>query len=427
MSPNDQAPASEPLPEVLGRVELRHLVALRAVAAERSFGKAAGRLGYTQSAVSQQIAALERAVGERLFERPGGPKPVTLTRAGELLLGHAEGILDRVAAAEADLAGYRAGRAGHLTIGTFQSVSVEVLPVLLPRLRSVSPDLTVAMSEEDEQDELLRRLGIGELDLTFVVAPVAAFFLVFLPASAAGAASVGASAAAGAALVAVFLRLRFFLPVFFFVAFFLALFFFVAFFLALFFLALFFLATFFLATFLVAFFLVAFFFVAFFLVAFLAAFFFVAFFFAAFLAIGVLLGVTCGTADEDESVRHPHAHTRLRLYRNHAALCLSKHRRSCATTRQHVPATIQTQRHFASDGASIVRHAAPRSTARHTARALSRHAPRRARRDPRARLRERRRARAGLPGLRGARGVGAGAGGARGGRGRRESGRNGRR
>ena len=173
MSSNDQVSASEPLPEVLGRVELRHLVALRAVAAERSFGKAAGRLGYTQSAVSQQIAALERAVGERLFERPGGPKPVTLTRAGELLLGHAEGILDRVAAAEADLAGYRAGRAGHLTIGTFQSVSVEVLPVLLPRLRSVSPDLTVAMSEEDEQDELLRRLGIGELDLTFVVAPVA--------------------------------------------------------------------------------------------------------------------------------------------------------------------------------------------------------------------------------------------------------------
>ncbi|MCB1004193.1 MAG: LysR family transcriptional regulator [Acidimicrobiales bacterium] len=172
MSSNDQVSASEPLPEVLGRVELRHLVALRAVAAERSFGKAAGRLGYTQSAVSQQIAALERAVGERLFERPGGPKPVTLTRAGELLLGHAEGILDRVAAAEADLAGYRAGRAGHLTIGTFQSISVEVLPILLHRLRDQRPDISVSLVEEDEQANLTRALAAGELDLSFVVAPL---------------------------------------------------------------------------------------------------------------------------------------------------------------------------------------------------------------------------------------------------------------
>lgn len=182
MTANDQSdPAGDvadashdapPLPEVLGRVELRHLQALRAVAAERSFGRAATRLGYTQSAVSQQIAALERAVGESLFDRPGGPKPVTLTRAGELLLGHAEAILDRVAAAEADLAGYRAGRVGHLTIGTFQSVSVEVLPVLITRLRREYPDLQLAMVEEEHQDELLRRLAAGELDLTFAVAAV---------------------------------------------------------------------------------------------------------------------------------------------------------------------------------------------------------------------------------------------------------------
>ena len=55
-------------------IELRHLLALEAVASEGSFGKAATSLGYTQSAVSQQIAMLERIVGQRLIERPGGSR-----------------------------------------------------------------------------------------------------------------------------------------------------------------------------------------------------------------------------------------------------------------------------------------------------------------------------------------------------------------
>ena len=67
-------------------VELRHFAALEAVAQSASFGRAAARLGYTQSAVSQQIQMLERIVGQKLVERPGGPKPVSLTEAGEVLL-----------------------------------------------------------------------------------------------------------------------------------------------------------------------------------------------------------------------------------------------------------------------------------------------------------------------------------------------------
>src|SRR3954447_25931703 len=102
----------------LPELDLRMLVALRAVAEHRSFGRAAARLGYTQSAISQQIAALERVVGEPVFDRPGGPKPVVLTRAGELLLAHAEVVLDRVREAEADLASYRSGRLGRLAVGT---------------------------------------------------------------------------------------------------------------------------------------------------------------------------------------------------------------------------------------------------------------------------------------------------------------------
>ena len=56
-------------------LDLRHLVALKAIADEGSFGRAAEKLGYTQSAISQQIATLERIVGLRLIERPGGPRP----------------------------------------------------------------------------------------------------------------------------------------------------------------------------------------------------------------------------------------------------------------------------------------------------------------------------------------------------------------
>src|SRR5918995_3854309 len=101
-------------------VELRHLAALQAIAEEGSFGRAARRLGYTQSAVSQQLAMLERLVGERLVERPGGPRPVTLTEAGELLVRHAEAIVARLEAARADLEALSAGGAGSLRVGTYQ-------------------------------------------------------------------------------------------------------------------------------------------------------------------------------------------------------------------------------------------------------------------------------------------------------------------
>ena len=82
-------------------VEIRHLAALEAVSNEGSFGRAATKLGYTQSAISQQIATLERIVDVRLVERPGGPRPVSLTEAGQLLLRHTEGILARLQAAQA--------------------------------------------------------------------------------------------------------------------------------------------------------------------------------------------------------------------------------------------------------------------------------------------------------------------------------------
>lgn len=109
-------------------VEVRHLAALRAVAREGSFGGAALALGYTQSAVSQQIATLERAVGERLVERPGGPRRVSLTEAGAVLLRHAERIVAGMEAAWADVRAVASGEAGEIRVGTYQSVGARILP-----------------------------------------------------------------------------------------------------------------------------------------------------------------------------------------------------------------------------------------------------------------------------------------------------------
>ncbi len=153
-------------------VEVRHLAALRAVAEEGTFGRAARRLGFTQSAISQQISALERIVGQPLFERPGGPRPVSLTPAGELLVPHAVAVLERIVTAESELERFVSGTSGRVRIGTFQSVSVRILPGLVTTLQEVHPGVTVAPRECDDQEETLEWLRDGDLDLAFVVEPI---------------------------------------------------------------------------------------------------------------------------------------------------------------------------------------------------------------------------------------------------------------
>src|SRR5919198_2229169 len=153
-------------------VELRHFLALEAVARTGSFGKAARALGYTQSAVSQQIATLERQVGQKLVERPGGPKPVSLTEAGRLLLTHAEAIAARVAAAQADLTALGDGEAGTLRVGVFQSVGQRILPDLMRRFLESWPKVNVTLTESADDGRLLTLVERGELDLTFCDLPL---------------------------------------------------------------------------------------------------------------------------------------------------------------------------------------------------------------------------------------------------------------
>src|SRR5437016_7539325 len=113
------------------RLELRHLVALDAIAREGSFWAAADALDCSQSAISQQVALLERVVGHRLVERSRGRREVTITEAGRLLLTHAEAIVARLRAAQADFTAYDEGGAGVLRVGSYQSVGQRIVPHLL--------------------------------------------------------------------------------------------------------------------------------------------------------------------------------------------------------------------------------------------------------------------------------------------------------
>ncbi|MEM9564221.1 MAG: LysR family transcriptional regulator [Actinomycetota bacterium] len=153
----------------LRELDVRHLLALEAVAREGTFGRAAVSLGYTQSAVSQQIASLERLVDGRVFDRPGGPRPVELTPLGDRLLDGARDLLGRIDALDADLERFRTGEVGRLTIGTFQSASATLLPTLVARLRERHPQVEINVFESDDDEVLEDALTRGELDLSFTV------------------------------------------------------------------------------------------------------------------------------------------------------------------------------------------------------------------------------------------------------------------
>jgi DNA-binding transcriptional LysR family regulator len=158
-------------PHRLLGIEIRHLAALDAVASTGSFARAAQQLGYTQSAVSLQVAALERAAGVRLLERPGGRRPVVPTDAGERMLRHAVRLTAQLQAAEADLTALAEGTAGTLRVGTFQSMSIRVVPDAVSRLMQLRPGLEVRLQEAPYEDELLALVERGRLDFTFALVP----------------------------------------------------------------------------------------------------------------------------------------------------------------------------------------------------------------------------------------------------------------
>ncbi|MGW1777987.1 LysR family transcriptional regulator [Streptomyces sp. NPDC002143] len=145
--------------------EIDALRLLVAVAETGSFTKAAGRLSYTQSAVSRRIATLEQQAGGPLFERL--PRGVRLNPAGRALHRHALDVLDRLARAERELAVLHAGHGGLLQVGAFATANISLVPAALRALQEARPEVEI-VAVEGPTDTLMRRLSDGSLDLAVV-------------------------------------------------------------------------------------------------------------------------------------------------------------------------------------------------------------------------------------------------------------------
>jgi DNA-binding transcriptional LysR family regulator len=125
-------------------VEPRHLATFVAVAETGSFRAAASRFGYVQSAVSQQIAHLERALGAQLIERAKAGRPLTLTAAGATLVGHAERIVQQVRAASADVASMTRDTPLRIVV---EPAAARLVPGIVMRMTTPRPGTCVTVTE----------------------------------------------------------------------------------------------------------------------------------------------------------------------------------------------------------------------------------------------------------------------------------------
>src|SRR5215213_1424594 len=143
-------------------LDVRRMRVLREVAQRGSFSAAAEALSFTQSAVSQQIAALEREAGVVLVERSA--RGVRLTEAGEAVVRHADQILGRLAEAEAELEAIAGLRGGRLRMAAFESAAATIMPVAIARFAKAHPAVELSMSLL-EPEESVAALRAGDIDL----------------------------------------------------------------------------------------------------------------------------------------------------------------------------------------------------------------------------------------------------------------------
>src|SRR3954466_875009 len=148
-------------------LDVRRMRVLREVARCGSFSAAAEALSFTQSAVSQQIAALERETGATLVER--SVRGIRLTDAGRALVRHTEAILGRLAEAEAELEAIAGLRGGRLRIVSFESAGATLMPLAIATFRERHPAVELSMTLLEPEDSI-PQLRAGELDLAITFA-----------------------------------------------------------------------------------------------------------------------------------------------------------------------------------------------------------------------------------------------------------------
>ncbi|MCB5168926.1 LysR family transcriptional regulator [Streptomyces bambusae] len=141
----------------------RHIRTFHEVVTAGSYSAAARVLGYTQPAITQQMKALERAVGTPLFTRVG--RRMQLTEAGESLARHAEAILGSLSAAQQQMKAYARLRTGRVRLCGFPSANATLVPEALSVLAKEHPGIQVELLD-GEPPESLRRLQRGECDIT---------------------------------------------------------------------------------------------------------------------------------------------------------------------------------------------------------------------------------------------------------------------
>src|SRR5580698_5991618 len=146
-------------------LNVARLKVLDEVARRGSLSAAADALDYTQSAVSQQIAALEAETGMTLLQRH--PRGVTLTAAGQTLVGHAEGILARLESAEAALGAIAGLRGGRLRMASFPTAGATLMPLAIAAFRARHPDVELTLAE-GEPEQIAPRLRAGEIDFALL-------------------------------------------------------------------------------------------------------------------------------------------------------------------------------------------------------------------------------------------------------------------
>ncbi|MER6782021.1 MULTISPECIES: LysR family transcriptional regulator [unclassified Streptomyces] len=146
-------------------LDVRRLRLLRELARRGTIAAVAEALAFSPSAVSQQLAVLEREAGLPLLERTG--RRVRLTAAGQNLVRHAEAVLERLEQADADLAEARSGLAGALRVGAFPTAIRAIVPAALVALAGCHPGLEPMVSETDPA-EVAHALRAGDLDVALI-------------------------------------------------------------------------------------------------------------------------------------------------------------------------------------------------------------------------------------------------------------------